>query len=393
MRAFRILSVALLAGIAAALLSATGPQAQYTPDGYDYSIMMLMDRGIPYVQAEAQAEAFYAHQPVAKVAGVARWLHGRPEYWNLFSVRRLYPWVASLLYPYRGFDAMIDVSRASYVATAVLVVLLAIRIAPLTWSFVLSIALSLFPPWRDYARCALTDPMAVALVAGTLLAGAALLSKQNVWRVVVFAALCGLLTFTRPIPYIILGAGIIAGIAAPRTGDRKRLAAAAWITGIAAVWTAIVEAALAHANAPSFRWIVADTYQHFLARGYAPPGESLGAFYVREEIVIAGHALVKGILGVVPLLAIAGMVLRRRDPAMPLLAGACAATWLGALVDPDRFDVLRCIVMPVAPAIAAFAAAAFADIASVPRRLGLPALRVRYSLPGRPLVRNTTVKE
>lgn len=390
----RVAAALVIAGAVAGLLSAFGPRAQFTQDGYDYTIVMLMDRGVPYARAVAQTERFYAGQPVARLPGAQRWLHGRPEYWNLFSVRRLYPWAASLLYPYRGLDAMIDVSRISYVLTAMLVVLLAMRFAPLWSALLLSVAISLFPPWRDFARCALTDPMAVALMTATLLAGATLLTKQTIWRVVAFAVLCGLLTFTRPIPYIVLGAGIVAGIAAPRTGDRKRLAAAGWITGITALWTAAIEMALAHAHAPSFRWIVADTYEHFLAHGYALPNESLRTFYVHEELTIALHAVVKGAASVVPLLAVAGVVLRKRAPETPFLAGACAATWLGAIVDPNRFDVLRCMVMPVAPAMAAFAAASLGTAMSIiPKLIGLPAPSVRYFLPRRPLVRNTTVKE
>ena len=394
MSALRVVAGCVLAAIAAALLSFTGPKPQFTEDGYDYAIAMLVDTGLPYAQAQARAQRFFATQPIAKLPLFAKHLRGTPEYWNLFSVRRVYPWVASLLYPYRGFDALVDVSRAAYVATAVLALLLALRFAPLGYGLLLSVALSAFPPWRDIARDALTDPLAIALCSAALFAAALAIERRTWWRIAAFALLCALLTFTRPIPYILLGAGIVAAVAAPRKGERTGLVSAAWITGIAALCAAAVEVALAQAHAPSFRWIVQDTYAHFVARGYAPAGESLRRFFLTEEATIALHMAVKGVESVVPVLAVAGMFLRRRHPAMPLLAGACAATWFGALVDPDRFDIVRCVVMPVAPALAAFAAAALADaVTFVPARLGLPAPSLRLSLPRRVLVRNTTVKE
>src|SRR5579872_753680 len=110
----RIMAGSLLAGAVAALLIALGPKAKYTIDGYDYAIAMLMDRGASYSQAVGGAEAFYAHEPVAKMPAYARWLHGKPEYWELFSVRRAYPAIASLFYPWRGFEALVDVSRLAY---------------------------------------------------------------------------------------------------------------------------------------------------------------------------------------------------------------------------------------------------------------------------------------
>lgn len=389
--ALRIAGAMLLAGIVAALLSAFGPRAQFVPDSYDYAIMMLQDRGVPYAAAQRDSEAFFARQPVARIPLQSRWVHGKPEYWELFSVRRLDSWLASLLYPFRGFMALVDVSRASYVITAMLVVLLAARFAPLWCGVLVSVALSLFPPWRDLGRDAFTDPLAVALATGTLATAAACVTRLSVARIALFAALCALLTLARPITYIVLGAGLVACVAAPRR--TPAMTAAVWIAAVGAICCVAIEYALAQAHAPSFAWIVADTYRHFVASGYAPANESLRAFFLHEEATIGIHALVKGALSVVPLLAIAGMIVRRTDPAMPLLAGACAATWFGALVDPDRFDMIRCVVMPVAPVMAAFAAAAIADLTQVPVRLGLGSLTLRYSLPGRPPVRKATVKE
>ncbi len=385
----------LIAGVAAALLVLTGPKPQYTADGYDYAIMMLMDRGMPYAKAEEDASSFYATQPLASMREMFRARIGhRPEYWSLFSVRRVYPWVASLLYPYRGFRALIDVSRLAYIATAMITVVLALRFAPLPYGVLLAIVVSLFPPWRHLASEALTDALAVSLTGATLLTASACMARRTLLPFALFAGLCGLLTFTRPITYIVLGAGMIAGIAAPRRGDRSRLTTAALLTGVAALWAVAIEVALARAQAPSFRWIVADTYAHFVQAGHAPAGESLRAFFLHEEFTIAGLALVRGALSVLPVLAIAGMVVRRNDPAMPLLAGACGASWLGAILDPSHLDVVRCVVMPVAPAMAAFAAAALHEIVTrVPVPLGPPSFALRYFLPRRVPVRNHTVKE
>lgn len=391
----RVVGGVLVVGAAAALLTLFGPKAQYTADGYDYAIMMLMDRGVPYARAEEEASAFYATQPVATMPAMFRpWIGRKPEYWSLFSVRRVYPWLASLLYPYRGFSALVDVSRLAYVVTAMITVVLALRFAPLPYGVLLALALSLFPPWRHLASQALTDALAVSLTGATLLAAAICMTRRTLLPFALFAMLCGALTFTRPITYVVLGAGMIAGIAAPRRGDRSKLTMAALLTGVAALWAVAIEVALARAHAPSFRWIIGDTYTHFVQAGHAPAGESLRAFFLHEELAIVGLALVKGTLSVLPVLAIAGMIARRGDPAMPLLTGACAATWLGAILDPSRFDVVRCVVMPVAPVLTAFAAAALSDIVTrVPVLLGPPAFTLRYLLPRRVPVRNHTVKE
>ncbi len=394
MSPWRALGAMAVAGLAAALLNAFGPPAQFTEDGYDYAIVMLMDRGMTYDAAQTSAERFYARHPVPLPQGGRVRLRGRPEYWNLFSVRRLYPWIASLLYPYRGIAALIDVSRASYVVTAMLTVLLAMRFAPVWCAVLLSVILSLFPPWRDLGRDALTDALAIALTTATLLVGATMFARVTWWRIAGFGALCAAAAFTRPIPYIELGAAIVAAIALRRSRNRAALAPAAWIVGISAMCVLAVEAALSAAHAPSFGWIVADAYRHFVAGGYAPAHESLARFYVREEQAIAIRALLKGAVTIVPALAIAGIVLRRRDRSTPFLGGACAATWIGALVDPNRFDMVRCVVMPVAPVMAAFAAASVHALsARIPATVGLQTLSLRHFLPRRVFVRNTTVKE
>ncbi len=394
MTVWKIVGATAFAGIIAALLCAFGPKPQYTVDGYDYAIGMLMDRGVPYARAQEQAEQFYAKVPIAKNPLFAPWLHGKPEYWELFSVRRVDPWLASLLYPLRGFDALIAISRISYVAVAMLIVILGARFAPLPYAVLLAIAVSLFPPWRDLGRDALTDALAVALTTGTLVAATSFMTKQSGWKLLVFGLLCGALSFTRPIAYVVLGAALVACIAALRRRDRDRALAAAWLSGIAAFWTAFIVVALARAHAPSFGWVVADTYGHFVARGYAPATESLSRWYLHEEWTILWHAVVKGIASVAPALAVVGFALRRRDPAMPLLAGACLSTWLGVIPDPNRFDVVRCIVMPIAPVLAAFAAAAVGDGATlVPRLLGPAAQSVRQFIPRRLTLRKDTVKE
>ncbi len=390
----KVIAGALAAGIVAVLLSVFGPKAQFTVDGYDYAIMMLMDRGLPYAQAQSRAAAFLATQPIAQVPKYDRWLHGKPEYWELFSVRQVDPWVASLLYPWRGFSALVDVARASYVAVAILIVVLAARFVPIGYAVGASVLVSLFPPWRDLGRDALTDALAVALLAATLVAALALMRRRLLWRLVVFTALCGALTFTRPIAYVIAGGAGVALLIELRRRNRDAAIAAGWLCAIAVLWTVASVVALDVARAPSFGWIVADTYHHLVARGYAVPGENLVRWYVGEETTIALHAVRDGTLSVLPLLAIAGMVLHRKDRATPLLAGVCGATWLGAVVDPNSLDMIRCVVMPVAPAIGALAAAAVRDaVTFVPRWLGPRTQSLRLMLPGRSALRKDTVKE
>jgi 4-amino-4-deoxy-L-arabinose transferase-like glycosyltransferase len=390
----RVIAGASIAGIIAVLLSAFGPRPQFTLDGYDYAIVMLTDRGIPYAQAQRQAAKFYATRPIAKNPQYARWLRGKPEYWELFSVRRVDSWIASLLYPWRGFQALIDVSRAAYVLVAMLVVVLAARFASVQYGVLSSVLLSLFPPWRDIARDSLTDPLAAALVTATLLAALCYLGRRTPWRLLSFTVLCGALTFTRPIAYTIVGAAVVAAIVALRRKDRQTAIDACWLGAVAALWTAVSMEALALAHAPSFGWIVGDTYGHLVALGYTSPGQTLWRWYLDEEFVIAGHGIRDALLGVVPIIAAAGAFLRRRRRETPILAGACGATWLGAVVDPNSFDMMRCVVMPVAPVVVAFAAPAIGTaVTFVPRLLGPATQALRLNLPGRPSLRKDTVKE
>jgi hypothetical protein len=390
----RIVSGAILAGVVAALLIVVGPKAKYTIDGYDYATMMLMDRGVGYSQAIRSVQTFYSSQPIAKMPAYAPWLHGRPEYWQLFSVRRVYPAIASAFYGTRGFEALVDVSRLSYVAVAILVVVLCSRFAPVGYGVALSIGLDLFPAWRDLSRTALTDALAVALMAATLLAAIAYVQRGSWWRSGTFILLCGALTFTRPIAYVIVGAAVCVAMAALRRGERQRAIRASVLAGLSIAWTAAAAFALQRAHAPAFAWIVADTYRHFVAAGHTAPGQNLTRWYAREELEIAWLALRDAVVFVLPLLAVGGaLVGRNRDDAM-LLAGACVATWLGALLDPSRFDMIRCVVLPVAPAIAALAGFALSRLVTlVPRSLGPATHAVRYAVPIRSPLRKDTVKE
>jgi 4-amino-4-deoxy-L-arabinose transferase-like glycosyltransferase len=385
---------AIATGAFAALLCVFGPKAAYTIDGYDYAIVMLMDRGMPYAQAQQQAEKFYATQPEAKNPIDGRWLRRKPEYWELFSVRRFDPWLASWLYPYRGFRALVDVSRLGYVATAMLVVVLVARFAPVGLGVLLSVALSLFPPWRSLASLALTDTLAVALTTASLIAALAYLERGSSWRLLLFAGLCEALAFTRPITYVVAGAAAVAWIVALWRHDREIADRALWLLAFSSLWTAIAALVMQNAHAPGFAWIVADSYHHMVIRGYEQPGQNLALWYLKEEFEIAWHAMLRGLATVLPVLAIIGGVLRWRDSRTPFIAGACAATWLGALLDPDRFDMLRCVVIPVMPALAALAAVAISHaVTLVPRRPGPATYTLRHVIPGRFLPRKDTVKE
>lgn len=390
----RVAIGSLVATVAAALIIGFGPKAKYTLDGYDYAIVMLMDRGASYAQAQSQAQAFYAHQPIAKMPEYARWLGGKPEYWELFSVRTVYPALASILYPWRGFEALVDVSRASYIAVAVLVVVLCSRFAPVPWSVALSVAFDLFPGWRDLSRVALTDALAVALCTATLIAAIAYLQRGYAWRMFSFTLLCGVLTFTRPVGYIVAGAAVIAAVIALRRKNNERAIRAGALAAVAAAWSIAAMLALQSAHAPGLGWIFADTYAHFVAAGYAAPGQNLVHWYGAEELLIARLALRDAVVFVLPLFAIVGIALERRRPDATLLAGACIATWFGAIVDPDRYDMIRCVVLPIAPAMLALASAGIWRTATlIPRALGPATHVVRHAVPMRSLLRKDTVKE
>jgi hypothetical protein len=95
--------------------------ATFTANGYGYAVRMLMTAGYGYDPSIKAAAEFYHTQPVATNAAFAQILHGMqaPPNWDAVATQIMYPRAAAALFRFRGFESLTDISRLSYVGTAV----------------------------------------------------------------------------------------------------------------------------------------------------------------------------------------------------------------------------------------------------------------------------------
>src|ERR1700752_2472631 len=79
----------------------------YAFDGYAYGIRAQLDAGITYSQAIAHARSVYASVPAMRPWRSRRWLYAPvPQWWNLFRLRAIYPWLSSLFWRQLDFGAL-----------------------------------------------------------------------------------------------------------------------------------------------------------------------------------------------------------------------------------------------------------------------------------------------
>src|ERR1700736_2801501 len=118
-KALWLIAVVVVAIVLAVTVVSRNPR--FTPDGFQYSRIAMQDAGLSPADALVKAEAFYIQTPIGKIARYREFLtvdvaHAPPAPGPIFRTRVFYPWVASLVYRFRGLAALTDVSPVAYVA-------------------------------------------------------------------------------------------------------------------------------------------------------------------------------------------------------------------------------------------------------------------------------------
>ncbi len=318
-----------LVGAAVALVCAAviGLQLRFDPqwafDGFAYAIRTQLDAGVPYAQAHAATRAVYAESAAFAEPRNHPWLDTpTPKWWALFAVRAVYPWLASLLWPMLGFGALFAISAAAYVAAAVALYALLLRFARAEIAGGIALLLMLYPESRLIGRSNLTDMLGDALWIVTLLAMMRFAAGGRRGDLLFFTAAALVLSFTRPIPYMLLTVAIVlAAVGHPR----RALPLAAISAALCVLVIAVMR--LTGANVP-----LPPDYLLQLARS------TLGTvdwFVASLAGPIALYALVAA--------------RARSDAAIASGALLCALPTL--VLNPLPGDVLRVVVLPMLPAL------------------------------------------
>lgn len=356
-------AVILISGALIVWDSATQPN--WSNDGYQYSIRMQMDRGVPFERARDISRAFYADKPPMSDPRFVSSVRAQyPEYWSLFAIRTLYPWLASRLPQSLGMRALLVVSNAAYVIFAAAVFLLCLEYAAPEAAALIALCVTLLPIVRVLGRADLTDMLASALWAVTLLCMYRFAVAPKAGWLAAYAVSATLMTLARPIPYIPLcgAAGLL--VWALRSRDRRG-AAAAYAMGASAIALCIAVAVMgARAHAPSFVWILG----HIRAGSHLALHAPLWQWYVaRVFAVTAGTIAGLFAAAAAPIGFAALLLLRRGNADAALFAGVIASTLLTIAVNPILSDVDRVMVLPLLPLAAAGLAQLIRQNAVVPR--------------------------
>ncbi len=337
---------------------------RWSPDSYDYAIRMLMRRGLARAEAAERASAFFAPPWPGKEKHAKDAFGGEPAWWTLFAPRVVYPALAAALFPRRGFAALTDVPAVSYVAGAVALYRFLRRFTGRPGALALTLWYVRQSAVRDVALHALGDSTAMVLWIASLDAMVEIADEGTGW--VRYAATVGALSFTRPLPYLPLAAGLALGLSGIVRGDGARVRAGAGIAVLALGCAIAVATVVARAGAPSMGEhlermrrlgdLGGDSSR--LARFAAKvglnddPAHSVGRWYAGRVTLTVAASLKYAAFAVVPLIALPGLTRPHRN-AVPLLIGALLGGLAGCVADPDPASSKRTIVLPLLPVFAA----------------------------------------
>jgi hypothetical protein len=308
--------VALLALAVGFYRVQTNPQWAF--DGYVYGIRAQTDAGIPYATALERARATYKTKPSALRPLAQESLHSEtPMWWDLFAVRAIYPALASLLWPYAGFQSLFYVSVAAYAAAALVLYALFLRFSAPALAASIALACMLQPEAQLMARSNLTDMLAFAFLAAALLCAMRYAERGYGIDLAWFAFASALLSFTRPIPYeLACAVAPLAFTTAWRRGANLTAVSLALCLAVAATMH------LAGASVPPV-----DDYAHaVLAAGWVT------AVWFIESIAAS--------VALIALYATRG----RADVAICI--GALGSIVLTILANPVSSDIARVVIFP-----------------------------------------------
>lgn len=358
--------------VAALAVAAFGiyPHPSFSSDGYTYAVRMLVDRGLPLEDAVHRAQEFWQQQPIATDPLQAHLFRGdrAPLYWDVFKPRVIYPFLAAMLYPLRGFYGMLDISAFAYGGAALAIYYLALQFAGALPSLAVTLGFMLYPGTLENARATQTDMLAMFFSTLCIVALVRIARGGDRRWIVTLAAACLLLVFTRPAFYMILGGAL--GLAIGSRGGAPALRRASLVcVGIAAAWAGLYIAVSLGMGTPSFSYVVADARDVFfrtqpeLAQQSAlsrlknaglhfSPDDPLAVWYGKMVVNLVLRETIRGILFAFPLLGTVGLWVFRRDPAFGPLVGVMAGGSLVLLLDQWSQDMTRVLEVPMLPVIA-----------------------------------------
>lgn len=264
-----------------------------------------------------------------------------------FKDRALYPWLASLLYASRGYQALVDVSRIAYIVACILTCVL---IGQFTRASVANLCALLFAVWplvRSMASSALTDMLSLCLWIAVLLAMVVALRTQRPAWLIALTILTAALAFARPMTYYPFAVALTM-VAICR--NRTAYALAAIVAGVTAVYGAISIGA-------GFTGLI----EHLLylrnrdAELGLHPNPVLGRWWLTSFTNVCIMQLKHAIRLVYPaaifLAAAVGIYMRRNAVATAIFVGALIASVGSVALNPKGWDFARTVELPFLPAL------------------------------------------
>jgi hypothetical protein len=358
-------ALVVLLVVAASVTYGVRKNDKWTPDGFLYARMMLVDTGMSEADARTAASRFYLTTPAARDPHERTFYAAQaPAFFEaqypLFRGRPLYPWLAARLYPWFGFLALKVVAAIGAVIAAAAAYRLFLLFGP--WWLAACGAIAAVSPAAigEAAVLPLTDGLALGWWTVTLAAIAAYARRPSRTALIVAIVAAALLALTRPAIWLPIGAAAgffvaarFAGDPAWRRGALVMLLAQLAVAAAAVAYTAAIHGAnLVTLTQWAYTWQTAE-HGWFVERGLA--GWYL--LLIVRDIVSEPARLV--LLGL-PVLAIAaaaiGFALRKRDPSVAVLLGAACAAPLAILLNP--IDIARTLELPLASVVTAGVVAA-----------------------------------
>jgi len=355
-RALWLIPVILASVVLAATVVAHNPR--YTPDGFAYARMAMEDAGLSPAETLARAETFYLAQPVGRVARYGIYFrvdaaHAPPAAGPIFRTRALYPWVVSLLFPWRGLAALTDVSLVAYVLATLVLYWMLLAIARPWVAAAGAIFFAASPLVLALGESDLTDMLALACWIAALASVLHSLQSRTPAVLAIFGVSTLLLALTRQAIFLPIGAvaGAFVGSRIRRDAqDTQTSIALASILGVVAIANLVWHVLLHGVGIGTSLHITRDLQ---VKAGAVPADESMQSWYRRTLISSLVSEVKRSIRDVLPVLAVivAAIDIRRKETSV--LIGAAGAGLGTMFLDPVSWDLQRIVEAPLYPVVLA----------------------------------------
>ncbi len=355
-KALWLMPVVLVAVVLAATVVAHNPR--FTPDGFAYARVAMQDAGLSPADALTKAESFYLTQPVGQIPRYRVYFtvdaaHAPPAPGPIFRTRVLYPWVASLLYPWRGIAALTDVSMVAYVVGIVLLYWMLLAIARPWVATVGAIGFAVSPLILALAESDITDMLALAMWIAALASILHCLQRRTTALLVIFGVSALLLALTRQALFLPIGAVAGAFVSARLRRDVQDAQTSIALAGVASVVVLanLVWHFLLHGAGISKELQITHDLQ--VRAGTVPADEPMQVWY-RHAVASAFVTEIKrSIRDVLPVLGAIAVAIDIRRKESGVLIGAAVATLATIFVNAVSWDLQRVFEAPLYPVVLA----------------------------------------